>query len=111
MVSREFFRERTRENPLLLSYYVRVDKLPDSVFVQFCFFLLVLAFSLAVCVLSLLLSLSACKMPGYKNARPLVEDSIKSGMVCQHCEYLLRDPLQTDAGLRVCKSCGAEIER
>ena len=50
-------------------------------------------------------------MPGFEGAQPVDNDSVKDGMMCVHCDYLLREPLQTDEGVRVCKSCAQEIEK
>ena len=50
-------------------------------------------------------------MPGYDGAVPVESDSVKPGMLCAHCKHLLREPLQTEEGLRVCKSCATEIQQ
>jgi hypothetical protein len=37
--------------------------------------------------------------------------SPKAGLSCLHCDHFLREPVQTEEGLRVCKACFAEIKR
>lgn len=34
----------------------------------------------------------------------------KAGLSCLHCDRFLREPVQTEEGLRVCKACFAEIK-
>nr|CAH04636.1 tumour necrosis receptor-associated factor [Suberites domuncula] len=48
-------------------------------------------------------------MPGYLGAKPLDPSSVKDGMMCVHCKEILKDPLQTDDGIRLCRSCTTEI--
>ena len=51
------------------------------------------------------LNLLASQMPGYR-AVPVHE---RAGLVCPHCELLLRSAVQTDDGVRLCQSCFKEI--
>lgn len=50
-------------------------------------------------------------MPGYVGAKAVDQASVKDGMVCVHCKELLKDPLQTEDGVRVCRSCSGEIAK
>ena len=45
------------------------------------------------------------KMPGYdaKTVEPL-----KAALVCPECNLLLRDAVQTDDGIRLCRTCFTE---
>ena len=45
-------------------------------------------------------------MPGYDVT---VENQDTSGMVCPHCELVLRDAVQTPEGDRLCETCYKEI--
>lgn len=47
-------------------------------------------------------------MPGYKvtSVEPL-----KSGLKCLECKLVLRDPVQTDEGDRLCRTCYDKIKR
>ena len=47
-------------------------------------------------------------MPGFA-ATPVDTSTVKSGLSCPHCELLLKDPVQTEEGLRLCRSCFDEI--
>ena len=46
-------------------------------------------------------------MPGYD---VVTVEPIKSGLVCPHCQLVLRDAMQTlEEGLRLCQTCYKEI--
>ncbi len=53
----------------------------------------------------------ATVMPGYDGALPVDQGSVKPGMLCVHCRHLLREPLQTGEGLRVCRTCAQDIQQ
>ena len=40
-----------------------------------------------------------------------VDGSLRAGLRCLHCEHGLREPVQTEEGLRVCRSCFNCIKR
>lgn len=46
-------------------------------------------------------------MPGYK-LTPV--EPLKTGLKCLECELLLRDPVQTDDGDRLCRTCYEAIK-
>ena len=50
-------------------------------------------------------------MAGFLEAKPVDKSSVKDGMLCVHCKGLLKDPLQTEDGTRVCRRCTTEIVR
>ena len=47
-------------------------------------------------------------MPGY-NVTPL--EPPEPGLLCLECRLFLRDPIQTDGGDRLCRSCYDMIKR
>ena len=49
------------------------------------------------------------EMSGYRAVA--VDSAPKAGLSCLHCGHFLREPVQTEEGLRVCKACFAEIKR
>ena len=48
-------------------------------------------------------------MPGYSDVVPV--EPLKPGLLCLECKFLLRDPVQTDEGDRLCRSCYDKIKR
>ena len=38
-------------------------------------------------------------------------EPLKPGLLCLECQLLLRDPLQTAEGDRICRSCYEDIKR
>ena len=48
-------------------------------------------------------------MPGYKDVTPA--EPLKPGLQCLECNLLLRDPVQTGEGDRLCRSCYEDIKR
>lgn len=47
-------------------------------------------------------------MPGWE-VTPV--EPLKPGLLCSECNLLLRDPVQTDEGDRLCRSCFHELKR
>ena len=47
-------------------------------------------------------------MAGYK-VTPV--EPLKSGLLCLECKLVLRDPVQTDEGDRLCRKCYEEIKQ
>ena len=47
-------------------------------------------------------------MPGY-DVTPV--EPLKSGLQCLECKLVLRDPVQTDEGDRLCRTCYDKIKR
>ena len=47
-------------------------------------------------------------MPGHD---VMTAEAVKSGIVCPHCELVLRDAVQTPEGDRLCEMCYKEICR
>jgi hypothetical protein len=48
-------------------------------------------------------------MPVHRDVTPV--DPLKPGLQCLECDLLLRDPVQTEDGDRLCRSCSEEIRR
>ena len=46
-------------------------------------------------------------MPGYEIASV---EPLKSGLKCLECKLVLRDPVQTDEGDRLCRTCYDKIK-
>jgi formylmethanofuran dehydrogenase subunit E len=49
-------------------------------------------------------------MPGFA-ATPVEKDAKTSGICCPHCELLLKEPMQTEEGSRLCKDCFHQISK
>lgn len=47
-------------------------------------------------------------MPGHE---VIPVEQLKSGLLCLECKLLLRDPVQTDEGDRLCRTCYDTIKR
>ena len=47
-------------------------------------------------------------MPGHKEVSPV--EPLKSGLKCLECRLLLKDPVQTEEGDRLCRSCYEDIK-
>ena len=50
-------------------------------------------------------------MPGYDGVRTVREGDLKDGMICGHCGLILREPVQTEHGFRLCRSCAQDITK
>ena len=48
-------------------------------------------------------------MPGYDEVTPV--EALKPGLLCLECNLLLKDPVQTGEGDRLCRSCYDEIRK
>ena len=47
-------------------------------------------------------------MPGHRDVTPV--EPLKNGLKCLECGLLLKDPVQTEEGDRLCRSCYEEIK-
>lgn len=48
-------------------------------------------------------------MSGYSAVA--VDRAARPGLECPHCRHFLREAVQTEEGLRLCKSCFKQIQR
>ena len=48
-------------------------------------------------------------MPGYREVTPV--EPLKPGLLCSECNLLLKEPVQTGEGDRLCRSCYDDIRK